>query len=349
MEPSLRIINIRGEILTKDLPLLPIVKPTIERLIGRPLEKGHILIFRLVSGEAPKGISAFWPPLLELPKLKFRGKEETYLHLRVRKKEEVIYDRWHTLDQIIASPLQKQLVRLFPKEKMIWYDFENARDRQQELVIPTPKVEGLMELRPYAKEHSPFRIKAIKQELPRRSMLDFVKHVDKHKQEALVKILMTRSLHQDLLEQRQFSSEVEEGGFLIGKAFSDGERDNSYILKVTEAIEAKHTGASIFHLTYTGESFTVIKNFLRKHRPEERLLGWYHTHLFPAKEIMGLSSIDLNLHFNTFRIPWQTAGLINIDHNGNRVIRFYVRIPQTNKMKLCPMWVIEDSDSFSSH
>jgi hypothetical protein len=67
------------------------------------------------------------------------------------------------------------------------------------------------------------------------------------------------------------------------------------------------------------------------------MLGWYHTHLFAATDDIGLSTIDFRLHFTTFRLPWQIAGLVNLDGQ-QRVLRFYVR--QHDTMALCPQQAI---------
>ncbi|MBW4635068.1 MAG: hypothetical protein KME30_25155 [Iphinoe sp. HA4291-MV1] len=129
---------------------------------------------------------------------------------------------------------------------------------------------------------------------------------------APVKIVLKRSLYQDLCHQRPFSRKVEEGGFLIGKVYRDGDDENVYLLEVSNALTAQHTGASFLHLTFTGDSFVGVKRTLNQNHPGERLLGWYHTHLFPATPSFGLSSVDVELHFSTFTIPWQLAGLINV-------------------------------------
>ena len=89
----------------------------------------------------------------------------------------------------------------------------------------------------------------------------------------------------------------------------------------------------------TGESFVEVKRKLREKSDKRRLLGWYHTHLFPATDDFGLSSIDYTLHFGTFTIPWQLAGLINID-GADRTLRFYRR--EAIEMLLCPYWVINE-------
>ncbi|OUL34969.1 hypothetical protein BV372_12745 [Nostoc sp. T09] len=156
---------------------------------------------------------------------------------------------------------------------------------------------------------------------------------------APVKIVLARSLYQNLCHQRPLSQKVEEGGFLVGNVYRDGDEENTYLVEVSNALTAQHTGASFLHLTFTGDSFVEVKRTLNQSHSGERLLGWYHTHLFPATPTFGLSSIDVELHFSTFTIPWQLAGLINLDGN-QRTLRFYVR--QGNKMVLCPYWVIDE-------
>lgn len=113
-------------------------------------------------------------------------------------------------------------------------------------------------------------------------------------------------------------------------------------MHVTGALPAEQVGASLLHFTFTGDSFDRVKRRLDQDRQGERLLGWYHTHLFPATEAMGLSSIDYRLHFTTFRIPWQVAGLVNLDGD-DRVLRFYVR--RGDEMSLCPHQTVPTPDA----
>ncbi|MCP4654200.1 MAG: hypothetical protein GY856_02155 [bacterium] len=148
-----------------------------------------------------------------------------------------------------------------------------------------------------------------------------------------VKVLVEEGVHDELCTSRQFSDQVEEGGFLVGNVFADEEHPGTYIAQVTGALAAHKTGASLLHFTFTGDSFDHVNQVLERERPGERILGWYHTHLFPATNDLGFSTIDIRLHFTTFRIPWQIAGLVNIAR-GQRVLRFYVRRHDT--MALCP-------------
>ncbi|MCP4697648.1 MAG: hypothetical protein GY862_12470 [Gammaproteobacteria bacterium] len=157
---------------------------------------------------------------------------------------------------------------------------------------------------------------------------------------APVKVLLHEAVFLDLDKKRSFSNKVEEGGFLVGRVYEDGDVPNTQLVELTAALGAEHTGASLFHFTYTVDSFVAFKNILRRYFPKQRMLGWYHTHLSPANTEMGdLSSSDLELHFTTFRQPWQLAGLINLDAPGKRTLRFYVR--QNSLMVPCPQWIIQ--------
>jgi proteasome lid subunit RPN8/RPN11 len=135
-------------------------------------------------------------------------------------------------------------------------------------------------------------------------------------------IAIPRSLVTSFVHAFPFSGEIEEGGFLTGKVYSDSERAGGYVIHVTAAIPAERTGASMLNFTFTGESFLRISERLASRGEGDTLLGWYHTHLFPATPRWGLSSVDIELHSSTFRRPWQVAALVNISDDG-RVLRFY--------------------------
>jgi len=153
-----------------------------------------------------------------------------------------------------------------------------------------------------------------------------------------VKVVMHEPVYRDLLEGREFSPELEEGGFLVGRIFQDGSEPGCFIAEVSDAVAAEHTGATLMQLTFTGDSFGAVKRRLELDHKGKRLLGWYHTHPFPALPRLGLSSMDIQLHFTTFRISWQLAGLINLDPRvdpKDRVLRFYVR--RDNTMKRCQL------------
>ncbi|WP_250286735.1 MULTISPECIES: JAB N-terminal domain-containing protein [unclassified Frankia] len=140
-----------------------------------------------------------------------------------------------------------------------------------------------------------------------------------------VTVVIDRDVADALKRRTEFSAEVEEGGFLAGHVYRDADRPGSHLVKITAAIAAERTGASLLHFTFTGESFLRINEQLAGRGRDERLVGWYHTHLFPATGEIGLSSVDVELHTTTFRRLWQVAGLVNIDRDDprDRVLRFY--------------------------
>jgi proteasome lid subunit RPN8/RPN11 len=137
-----------------------------------------------------------------------------------------------------------------------------------------------------------------------------------------------------------FSGEVEEGGFLAGMVYRDADRPAGYLVHVTAVLPAERTGASMINFTFTSESFLRVGQQLEKRGAAEKLLGWYHTHLFGATARLGLSSVDVELHRFTFRRPWQVAALVNITTEG-RVLRFYHGVG--DEMALVPYWTVENA------
>jgi hypothetical protein len=156
--------------------------------------------------------------------------------------------------------------------------------------------------------------------------------------EPLVTVAIPEALVISLVETFPFSDEIEEGGFLVGRVYRDSDRPGGYLVHVTAAISAERTGASMIGFTFTGESFLRVSEQLAGRGDGEALLGWYHTHLFPASPTSNLSSADEELHRSTFRRPWQVAALVNISGDG-RALRFYHGI-EDGKMTRIPYWVV---------
>ena len=352
-------------------PFMPIVKESLERLLGRSLLLESIGIIILQVPEEPLTME---PPMVENLVPAFG-----YTYVRVYQGNFLIYRHPHRFYDVVTKTLREKLKDEHPEET--WWGFR--------IDVPgIPQVKRNFEIRPYAPGKKPnFKIRRLaEEEPPIKTLADFGLlssqsasemqgltektspnadldkdlPVEQQKSKSVtlkkiatpqitesqqsggktpVKIVLSRSLYQDLCYQRPLSRLVEEGGFLVGKVYRDGDDEDTYLLEVSNALTAKHTGASFLHLTFTGDSFVEVKRTLNQSHPGERLLGWYHTHLFPATPNFGLSSIDDELHFSTFTIPWQIAGLINV-HGNERTLRFYVR--QGNKMALCPYWVIDE-------
>jgi proteasome lid subunit RPN8/RPN11 len=162
----------------------------------------------------------------------------------------------------------------------------------------------------------------IRERLPARSLADFGVKNQNDSSNIVLNVLLSSAVSKEL-NGRPFSNKVEEGGFLVGCVYSQIGYNGNYIIHITGVHNAQRAEASDLHFCFSGESFSALRDLLRS-RPQDRLLGWYHTHLFDATEEMGLSSIDVRLHLSTFTLPWHIAALINLGNEG-RTLRFYGR------------------------
>ncbi len=258
----------------------------------------------------------------------------------------VVYRHPHTLTEVVKPGLQAVMARLSLAPAGFQLLAPGLTNRA------APVVPAAMPVVPFARrERSRLRLRAIEEapppavrwaDLAPRPAPQAVQESDDGAVTSAVKVVVHDGVYQDLRVRRRFSSEMEDGGFVVGRVFADADQPGTYIAEVTGAPEAEHTGATLVQFTYTGDSFAAVKQQLAEQGLGERLLGWYHTHPFPATPAMGLSSLDLYLHFTTFRIPWQLAALVNLDPGGDqpgRVLRFYVREGDT--MKRCRTGVVD--------
>src|SRR5205085_10685180 len=63
-------------------------------------------------------------------------------------------------------------------------------------------------------------------------------------------------------------------------------------------------GSSAAQVRFTAETWKHIQGVMEKEHPQQRIVGWYHTH--PGFGIF-LSDMDLFIHGNFFNLPWQVA------------------------------------------
>lgn len=321
------------------VPFLPLVAESLQTLYGWQVGRMQI---KVLIVDVPHESTLVGEPIVEnlVPQFGFA-------YVTVTLDGHIVYQHPHPLDDLVAQRLQVVLRESAPSVKVWGYRLDLPGIPTLDLRRETPQVKNSFKVRPaVAGERPRFQIRRVEEEAPpARRLAEFGIEPDEGQVRARVKVLVSAGLNEDLLHGRHLSEQVEEGGFLIGRVYRDADSDGAFIVDVREALTAEHTGASLLHFTFTGDSFAEVKHWLRARPAGERIVGWYHTHLFPATESMGLSSIDFTLHFNTFRIEWQVAGLINIDieHRGpERVLRFYVR--DGNKMLLCPQWVTGAGD-----
>jgi hypothetical protein len=314
------------------IPLYSVLREGMERVLHRDLAGvGFSMLLHAVPDDASAPLGS--PAVVNLLP------EFGYAILTLTFRGRVIYRHPHPVGEVIVPTLQAVLKEAFPEETMWGFCLIGPGLPRPRAMRPEPLVEGAAAIVPLTEDEVlPFKIRRLPDEpLPEAGFAEFgLTPPADDRAKATVKVFLAAALIDNLTKSREFSDQVEEGGFLIGKAFRDRDNAGAYLIEVTAALEAEHTGASLLHFTFTGDSFGAVKQLLSTTYPGQRLLGWWHTHLFSATDEMGLSSIDLNLHFTTFRQPWQLAGLVNIDETG-RVLRFYVRHGDT--MALCPHWV----------
>lgn len=237
-----------------------------------------------------------------------------------------------TLKSAMASKLALKTVSL------IGYSFKPL---ELFLKVAKPKVGGEFSLPKGRKRPPAFHVQAVPEdELATASFGDWGLAGKTLTEDDLpVTIFLRPEVAEELGQSMPMSSHWEEGGFLLGRAFRRSGTDSQYIVDVTKALPAKHTGASPTRLFFTADSFAELKSQIAANFPDTQILGWYHSHLFPATDEFGLSSADIDLHKSTYKRPWQVAGLVNFENDGHRKLRFYGI--DSGRLVECPMRVAE--------
>ncbi len=360
--------------------VLPFVRETLGPLIHSHVDQSDIRAVPLPVAQE----SATDADVLPLSGLRYQTEAFAYVYLRVTAAGRMLYRHPHvlseTVDRGLAAWCQEHTGGPQPVAFALGHKGPLATMPAIETMAtmgarrPAPAVRGSTVLRPAAGRSARFRIRQVEEPAPawaRRGTFDsagdFIGNANanaKGGQDQIeaptgtVRVLVSHDVAALLASTRAFSHELEEGGFLLGRVYRDADRvdigddtnrgeaggaKGGYIAVITDAVVAEHTGASLLHFAFTGDSFAAIKERLHG-QADKRLMGWYHTHLFPATPSFGLSSIDVQSHFTTFRMPWQLAGLINIDSTDgdtgseSRVLRFYVRDGDT--MVRCPHEIV---------
>lgn len=313
------------------LRLLPLLKAVFEPIVGESLEgrRFHLSFHGPIDEQ----------PLDGTPTLVNLRASRGYLVVRIFLDDRVIYQHPHTVREIIGEPLQRLLAEKYPDESHWGYGVQGEGLRHVGLVRPAPKPRDEIHLGLEPGRPAGFDLEEVPDREPPTGSLALL-GVTGHPGAVRTGVgVVLRPAAYDMLAVRTaFSREVEEGGFLVGRVFRDGSRQGGHLIEIDAVIPAERTGASLLHFTFTGESFLRMSEQLARRNPDELLVGWYHTHLFPAHDTIGLSSIDVDLHRGTFRRPWQVAGLVNLDRN-DRTVRFY-HATETH-MALADYWVAE--------
>jgi proteasome lid subunit RPN8/RPN11 len=97
----------------------------------------------------------------------------------------------------------------------------------------------------------------------------------------------------------------EVGGILVGDIFRD---ESGPYLEIKAAIIAEHTRNEGTEVAFTPETWVQINGVKDDLYPDERIVGWYHTH--PRFGIF-LSERDKFIHRHSFPQPWAAAFVID--------------------------------------
>lgn len=143
------------------------------------------------------------------------------------------------------------------------------------------------------------------------------------------RIIWQPAAYRALADTLRVSDRVEEGGYLVGQVYQQADAPETLLVDIQHVLAAEGTRSSALLLLFTGDSWSAVRRYLAQ-QPQQRLLGWWHTHLFPATDTFGLSGLDETLHRQFFSNPWHCAALLNVSPEQGRVVRCYQTDEQGN-------------------
>lgn len=248
-----------------------------------------------------------------------------YANVRITRHGTLIYSHPHSIRELIGRTLQRRLRGGAddPAPGEHWGYRVVAPGLDGGLVLPAPPPEGEFVLSGSRPRRSRLNMEEVAEpDPPLAGTAELGAPDAPSAADEPMLVILDPGVAEGLRSTTPFSDQVEQGGFLIGRVYRDADAPTRNVVRVEAAVPAERTGASMLHLTFTGESFLRINELVHGRGDDVRLVGWFHTHLFPAGAGFGLSSIDVELHSSIFTLPWQVAALVNLGAN-ERVLRVY--------------------------
>ncbi|HEY3319298.1 MAG TPA: Mov34/MPN/PAD-1 family protein [Planctomycetota bacterium] len=123
------------------------------------------------------------------------------------------------------------------------------------------------------------------------------------------RVHITESAYARMRKHAETTNEVELGGVLIGTVHRDSAGLFLLITGVIEGQNANNYGAQV---TFTHQTWEHINKTKDKEYPNQRIVGWYHTH--PGFGVF-LSGMDTFIQENYFNHPYQVAIVIETRQN----------------------------------
>ncbi|MFJ2239866.1 JAB N-terminal domain-containing protein [Streptomyces sp. NPDC087859] len=258
-----------------------------------------------------------------------------YIHVKIHMEGRVVHQKPYSVNSLVGPILARLARELAPEERRWAFriaGLPSPEDDDSAQRLP-PVVDGTDDIDTSRSTRLAFGIRPAAE--PQIPLLDLTEHgVELTDTEAPVTVLLGAGVRRRLMEM-ELSTEIEEGGFLVGRAFRRADVPELHAVIVDEVLPAEHSGASLMHFTFTGDSFGAMNRTLG----DRQLVGWYHTHLFQTERTIGLSRTDIDLHRDTFRRPWQVAALINLTSR-RRVLTCYAS--SDDWMAPCPIRNLDD-------
>ena len=310
------------------IPLGPLLQTVFEPLVGKSLADSR---FQLRFHAVPDASELAGKPLVVNLKA-----SHGYVSVRIVDQGRILYQHPHSVREVVAAPLRKILIEHDPEATHWGFGVTAPGLEDLPLVRPVPVVDHQVDIAVNADRPRRFHVEQVAEPEPPTATLSELGVDGEIGPGDRVGVVVDEHVYAELTTHIRFSPDVEEGGFLTGRVYRADGHPRCYVVMITAAVRAERTGASLLRFTFTGESFLRMGQRLDSGPDEDQLVGWYHTHLFPASSELGLSTIDDELHTTTFRQPWQVAGLVNIDRD-HRVLRFYQA--DGTEMVTAPYWV----------
>lgn len=123
-----------------------------------------------------------------------------------------------------------------------------------------------------------------------------------HPDAALVRI--EEAVLEQVIDYSEADAGREVGGFLLGRVIEQP-RIVVEVRRFWPARDARSRGAS---LTFTHDAWSQTHRALDQQFPDDRIVGWHHTH--PGFGVF-LSGYDLFIHRHYFSAPWQIALVVD--------------------------------------
>lgn len=123
-----------------------------------------------------------------------------------------------------------------------------------------------------------------------------------------IPIFIHQKVMDEIIDYSESDSQREIGGFLIGGIHED----RRVYCEIRRFLPAVETESGVASLVFTHESWAAVHRKIEEEYPDDRIVGWHHTH--PGLGIF-LSGYDLFIHKHYFSQPWEVALVVDPQRN----------------------------------